>query len=184
MKHLTATKAQYIPPNENDPQRSGGWMMTGTMPAELPKDSYDENMIEMIDPGHYFLRVREATFDRVTQGQKTQVYASTKKLDTLMDRTDVGRMNGLAVTYHMRITRPIVGMLLVILGLSIILHDQTRHVFISAGLCLAMCAAFFAIVFGGKFMGTADFLSPPLAAWLPVLIFGPLCVAFYDAIHT
>jgi lipopolysaccharide export system permease protein len=70
------------------------------------------------------------------------------------------------------------------MGLSIILRDQTRHVFISAGLCLAMCAAFFAIVFGSKFMGVADFISPALAAWLPVLIFGPFAVAFYDAIHT
>ena len=74
--------------------------------------------------------------------------------------------------------------LLVVMGLSIILRDQTRHVFISAGLCLMMCGLFFAAVFGGKFMGTADFISPALAAWLPVLIFGPLSISFYDAIHT
>ena len=78
----------------------------------------------------------------------------------------------------------VVGMLLVVMGLSIILRDQTRHVFISAGLCLAMCAVFFAVVFGGKFLGTGDYVSPALAAWLPVLIFGPLSVALYDAIHT
>jgi len=93
-------------------------------------------------------------------------------------------MNALAVTFHMRLTRPIVGMLLVVMGLSIILRDQTRHVFISAGLCLAMCAVFFAVVFGGKFLGTGDYISPALAAWLPVLVFGPLSVALYDAIHT
>ena len=93
-------------------------------------------------------------------------------------------MNALAVTFHMRLTRPLVGMLLVIMGLSIILRDQTRHVFISAGLCLIMCALFFAAVFGGKFLGTADYISPALAAWLPILVFGPFSIAFYDAIHT
>lgn len=183
MKHLWAEKAQYIPPQDGV-HLSGGWLMTGTTPPELPKDTYDPNVIEMIDPGRYFLHVREATFDRATQGQKTQTFASTAALYELMQRTDVGRMNTLAVTFHMRLTRPIVGMLLVIMGLSIILRDQTRHVFISAGLCLVMCAVFFAAVFGGKFLGTGDYVSPALAAWLPVLIFAPLSFALYDAIHT
>jgi lipopolysaccharide export system permease protein len=75
-------------------------------------------------------------------------------------------------------------MLLVFMGLSIILRDQTRHVFISAGLCLAMCAIFFAVVFGGRFLGTADYVTPAFAAWLPVLVFGPVTFALYDAIHT
>jgi len=183
MKHLSAARAQYIPPIPRQ-RFSGGWLMTGTSPAELPPDTYDEDVIEMIDPGRFFLHVREATFDRATRGQKTQSYASTRSIYELMQRTDVGRMNNLAVTFHMRLTRPIVGMLLVIMGLSIVLRDQTRHVFISAGLCLAMCAVFFAVVFGGKFLGTGDYLSPALAAWLPVLIFGPISVALYDAIHT
>jgi lipopolysaccharide export system permease protein len=183
MKHLTAEKARYRPPEEGV-RLSGGWELTGTNPAELPKDSFDPAVIEMIDPGRYFLHVREATFERATQGQKTQQFVSSETLFKLMKRTDVGRMNGLAVTFHMRITRFIVGMLLVVMGLSIILRDQTRHVFISAGLCLAMCAIFFAVVLGGKFLGSADYVSPALAAWLPVLIFGPLAVALYDAIHT
>jgi lipopolysaccharide export system permease protein len=183
MKHLSAAKAQYIPPIK-DQTFSGGWLMTGTTPAELPPGTYDENVIKMLDSGRFFLFAREATFDRATRGQKTQVYASTYSIYQLMQRTDVGRMNNLAVTFHMRLTRPIVGMLLVIMGLSIVLRDQTRHVFISAGLCLVMCAVFFAVVFGGKFLGTGDYLSPALAAWLPVLIFGPISIALYDAIHT
>jgi|SoiMethySBSTD1v2_1073268.scaffolds.fasta_scaffold211058_3 lipopolysaccharide export system permease protein len=183
MKHLSAARARYIPPIPNQ-RISGGWLMTDTTPAELPTGTYDEDVIEMIDPGRFFLHVREATFERATRGQKTQAYASTQSIYELMQRTDVGRMNNLAVTFHMRLTRPIVGMLLVIMGLSIVLRDQTRHVFISAGLCLVMCAVFFAVVFGGKFLGTGDYLSPALAAWLPVLIFGPISIALYDAIHT
>jgi lipopolysaccharide export system permease protein len=183
MKHLTADLARYIPPHPGE-RLSGGWLMTGTTPAELPEGSFDKDIIEMIDPGRFFLHVREATFDRVTQGQKTQGFGSTYRLYRLMERTDAGRMNSLAVTFHMRLTRPIVGLLLVVMGLSIILRDQTRHVLISAGLCLAMCAVFFAVVFAGKFLGTGDYVSPAMAAWLPVLIFGPIAIALYDAIHT
>jgi lipopolysaccharide export system permease protein len=183
MAHISADKAQYIA-KIPDVSRSGGWLLTGAHPAELPENSYDPALIEEIDPGRYFVWVREANFVAVTRGLKTQTFSSTSTLFNLMQRTDVGRMNQIAVTFHMRITRPIVGMLLVIMGLSIILRDQTRHVFISAGLCLAMCALFFAVVFGSKYMGNADYLSPALAAWLPVLIFGPVSFALYDAIHT
>jgi lipopolysaccharide export system permease protein len=183
MQHLTAESAQYIPPIERQ-ELSGGWLMIGTTPAELPRDSYDPEMIKQLDSGRYFLYVREANFDRVTKGQKTLAFASTATIYELMQRTDAGRMNNLAVTFHMRLTRPVVGLLLVVMGLSIILRDQTRHVLISAGLCLVMCALFFGVVFGGKFLGTADYVSAALAAWLPVLIFGPIAVALYDAIHT
>jgi lipopolysaccharide export system permease protein len=183
MRHLSAEKAIYIP--ATDGQRlSGGWLMTGAIPETLPPEAFDPELIEMIDPGRFFLHVRDATFDRVTQGQRTQAFAATSELYRLMKRTDPGRMNDLAVTFHMRLTRPIVGLLLVIMGLSIILRDQTRHIFISAGLCLVMCVLFFAVVFGGKFLGTADYVTPALAAWLPVIIFAPFAISFYDAIHT
>ena len=76
MKHLTALRAEYIPPmmkpeSPTEKQElSGGWLMTGTTPAELPADTYDREMIQMIDQGRFFLFVREATFDRVTRGRR------------------------------------------------------------------------------------------------------------------
>ena len=53
-----------------------------------------------------------------------------------------------------------------------------------AGLCLLLCALFFAAQFACKSLGDGDYLSPALAAWLPVLVFGPLSVVMFDAIHT
>ena len=47
----------------------------------------------------------------------------------------------MAVMFHMRLTRPLLGLILVVMGLSIILRDQNRNVFISAGLCLLLCLA-------------------------------------------
>jgi lipopolysaccharide export system permease protein len=76
------------------------------------------------------------------------------------------------------------GMLLVFLGLSMILRDQNRNVFISAGLCLFMCAVFFGAMFLCKHLGDHSYLSPALAAWLPVLVFGPLAFVLFDAVHT
>ncbi len=181
MVHLSAAQARYIPAS-NDPI-SGGWLLTGTTPAELDPENRPE-MLVPLNPGMYFLKTREVDFKAITRNPKWFNFASTKHLYQLLNKPDAPRQGQIAVMFHMKISRMIIGLLLVVMGLAIILRDQMRHVFISAGLCLAMCAIFYGAVFACKFMGDADLVSPALAAWLPVLIFGPIALALYDAIHT
>ena len=75
-------------------------------------------------------------------------------------------------------------LLLVLLGVSVILWNPNRHIILSAGLCLVIGVGFYACVLGCKALGDADYISPPLAAWLPVMVYGPLAVVSFDAIHT
>src|SRR5262249_46271809 len=49
--NLSAKEGRYIPPG--DGPRAGGWLLTGTNPPEL--DQKLEPILEMIDPGKYFL---------------------------------------------------------------------------------------------------------------------------------
>ena len=101
-----------------------------------------------------------------------------------LSRPHASRQPALAVLFHMRLTRPVLGLLLVYLGLAVILRDQNRNVFLGAGLCLVWCAVFFAAQFACKSLGDNEYLAPALAAWLPVLLFGPVSFAMFDAIHT
>lgn len=181
MMHLSASQARYIPPG-TDPF-TGGWLLTGTTPAEMDPDNKPE-MLTWLHTGTYFLKTREVDFKTITRNPKWYNFASTKHLYNLLNKPDSPRQGQIAVIFHMKISRPVIGILLVVMGLSIILRDQMRHVFISAGLCLGMCAVFYGMVFACKFLGDADFISPALAAWLPVLIFGPIAIALHDAIHT
>ena len=82
------------------------------------------------------------------------------------------------------ITRPVVGILLVMLGVSVILWNPNRHVALSAALCLGIGVGYYACVLGCKTLGDGDYLSPALAAWLPVMIYGPAAVVSFDMIHT
>ena len=70
------------------------------------------------------------------------------------------------------------------MGLATILRDQNRNVFISAGLCLVLCAAFFLVGFACKHLGDHGYLAPFVAAWLPLFLFGPLSFVLFDAVHT
>ena len=90
----------------------------------------------------------------------------------------------MAVLFHTRMTRPILGLVLVVMGLGVILRDQNRNVIISAGMCLVLCAVYFASLYACKMLGDNELLPPALAAWAPVLVYGPLGLVLFDAVHT
>jgi len=88
------------------------------------------------------------------------------------------------VLFHTRLTRPLLGLVLVVMGLSVILRDQNRNVFISSGMCLVLCGVFFAACYMSKTAGDYEYVSPAAAAWAPVLVFGPFAIVLFDAVHT
>ena len=145
--NLQANEARYIPATDDAQPRTGGWMLTGTKAPDLG-DWKRTDVLEPIAPTRFFLKTQEVDFDTVTRDQhKWFYYASTWRIFQELCKSDVERLAPMAVLFHMRLTRPILGMILVFLGLSVILRDQNRNVFISAGLCLALCAGFFAACF-------------------------------------
>jgi lipopolysaccharide export system permease protein len=179
--HLSAREARYLPRGTGP--RTGGWLLVGTQPPEI-EHLENGGVLEQIDPGKYFLHTKEVDFDTITRRQNWYNLASTEQLYEELQKPESIRLGTMAVLFHMRLTRPILGIVLVLLGLSVILRDQNRNIFISAGLCLVLCGVFFAACFGCRQLGDSDILSPALAAWLPVLFFGPLSMVMFDAVHT
>jgi lipopolysaccharide export system permease protein len=178
---LQADEARYIPPGPE--ARSGGWLLTSTTPEKLEVNPY-ANVLEWIGPGEYFLKTPEIDFDRVLRLRNWQVYTPTWKLRYELAHLDTNKLATVAVLFHMRLTRPILGMVLVLLGLSVILRDQNSNIFVSAGLCLGLCGLFFGSCFTCQSLGNYEIIYPALAAWLPVLVFGPVSLVMFDAIHT
>lgn len=180
---LEAKEAHYVPLDPESPDTTGGWVLHNTKPAYLENWSSPE-ILKELEPGSYFLRTTEIDFDVLTRDRKWFYLASTTRIIQELNKPEAQRLASMAVVFHGRLTRPILGMILLFLGLSVILRDQNRNVFISAGLCIIMCAVFFGVQFGCKQLGDNEVLAPALAAWLPVLIFGPLAFVLFDAIHT
>jgi lipopolysaccharide export system permease protein len=182
--HLTAKQAHYIPKGTPGAPRTEGWLLSGVKPETLPELKPDHPILEQIDPGKYFLHTKQVDFDAVTRHRNWFNFASTYGLYQELQKPDSTRLSSMAIVFHMRLTRPILGIILVVMGLSVILRDQNRNVFISAGMCLVLCGIFFAACFASKQLGDSDFLAPALSAWLPVFFFGPVSLAMFDAVHT
>ena len=183
---LQAKEAFYIPESEGD-KRTGGWLLKNTKPAELPNWPQDqEDILKPLGDGVYFLRTKDVDIDSIIRVKNWSMYVPTERLLKELNRPGNTQHASLAVTFHTRLTRPLLGMILVLLGLSVILRDQNRNIFISAGLCLILCMVFFASVFTCQFLGKTgvEVISPALAAWLPVILFGPSSFVMFDMVHT
>jgi lipopolysaccharide export system permease protein len=179
---LQAREAYYYPPGDG-PCGGGGWLLAGTEPREL-EGFNNPRILQSLDSGKYFLHTEEVDFEALTRSRTWFVFTSTYRLLQELNQPDSTRLASMAVLFHMRLTRPILGLLLVVMGLAVILRDQNRNVFINTALCLVLCAAFFAARFTFKHLGDTEILSPALSAWIPVFVFGPLSFVLFDAIHT
>ncbi len=176
--HLAALEARYVP---GPGPRQGGWEMVGTRPLEAPSIP---GILDQRDIGRYFLHTRDVDFEAVTRNPNWFIMASTRQLHGELQRPESTRLASMAVLFHTRLTRPLLGMVLVVLGLSVILRDQNRNVIISSGMCLVLCGVFFASCYACKMLGDNEYLNPALAAWMPVLFFGPHALVLFDAVHT
>jgi lipopolysaccharide export system permease protein len=172
--HITAADARYVPAAKR-------WELSGCNPRGLKEVP---GVLDVKDEGRYFLHVKHADFDAMVRNPKWFNMTSTWKLYEELQRPDSNRLAAIAVQFHTRLTRPLLGLVLVLMGLAIILRARDRNVFISSGLCLVLCGLFFASLHACKMLGDNEIISPALAAWLPVLAFGPFAVVLFDAVHT
>jgi lipopolysaccharide export system permease protein len=178
--HIKARSARYVPPGP--PQPSGGWLLTEATPADLP--SWQNPVLEVLDPGKFFLRTERVDFETLLRTRNWHQFASTLELFDELQRPEATRLSALAVQLHLRFTLPVLTMIMVVMGLAVILRDQSRGVFLNAGLCVVLAGVFFGTCQLFRHLGEQEYLSPALAAWMPVFFYGPTSVAMFDAIHT
>jgi lipopolysaccharide export system permease protein len=176
--HITAREAHYVPGKE--PQH-GTWELKGCTPDNL---AAIPDVLEVKDIGRYVLHTRNVDFESLTRDTRWFQNASTLRLYEELQRPESMRLAAIAVLFHTRLTRPLLGMVLVLMGLAIILRDTNRNVILSSGMCVVLCGVFFVACHTCKTLGDYEILGPALAAWLPVLGFGPFAIVMFDAVQT
>jgi lipopolysaccharide export system permease protein len=82
---------------------------------------------------------------------------------------------GLRVLLHERLVRLPLDFILILLGLPMILNRHGRNLFVMIAGVSVTVLAFFAIkTISGAMGGSGYLLSPVMAAWMPLLILGPI----------
>jgi lipopolysaccharide export LptBFGC system permease protein LptF len=130
--------------------------------------------------GQLFFPSDLSTEDLVLRrARRWQAYLSVGQLTKLLKLKQVTDPDSVRLLIQSRVTDPINNLLMLLIGLPFILSRE-RNIKSSASLCLLTVMTFYAFIYICRYMG----LPPMLAAWLPILLFGPIVAVMFDAIRT
>jgi lipopolysaccharide export system permease protein len=111
------------------------------------------------------------------------LYLDVPGIRRLIQR-DPGRPR-LQVMLQTQYSYPLNGLILLLLGLPLALRTERRSPFIAAGMALLLSLVFFAVQSIVSEVGAkGEVLSPVLAAWLPIVVFGALGLILFESMRT
>jgi len=187
-KQITAENAYYKPPSGDRP---GGYLCVGVRePRNLesrPSLLLDGRPVlitphdapQWLKPHECFL-VSDVDFEQLAGGDSFKQFSSTAQLIRGLRNPSLSFGADVRVTIHARFVQPLLDLTLLFLGLPLVVHRESRNVFLAMGMCLILTTTYSLVVIGTQHLGAMLLLSPPLAAWLPLMIFVPPAVGMWE----
>ncbi len=152
---IVAAKAQY---GQKDGQQ--GWTLT------------DGRIVYRSDLTPRDLALRQS-------GQWIQ-YMSTAEMDQLLDLRQTSDPEQVTLNRHARLADFVNNILMLLVGVPFILSRE-RNLKASAGLTVLFVGALYVFIYLSRYVG----IHPPaLAAWLPILVWGPIAAVMVDMVKT
>ena len=188
-KTLNAKEAVRLPANSD---HSAGYLLSGIItPKALLKSPslvMDGHAVIITPSGNNWLTSDQifvtsgVSFEFLAAGSTSRDFASTRKMihQLRSPSTDLGA--DVRVAIHGRFLRPLLDTTLIFLGLPFVVTRSNRNPFVAIGLCLGIVTVFMLTELGCQGLGSGGWLTPPLAAWLPLLVFAPIAAATSDCL--
>jgi lipopolysaccharide export system permease protein len=179
-RQITAENALYLPASDEHP--AGYLLRKVSQPANLAELDYlglNQETILFSPKQAPWLKADECfvasvvTFEQLSVGGAWRNYLSSYELFTGIRGQTIEPGADVRLTLHARAIQPLLDLSLVLLGIPLVLTRGSRNIFVAAGIGLALVGALFLIKLACHAMGNNYLLSSTLAAWLPLLVFGP-----------
>ncbi len=123
--------------------------------------------------------------DMLQTNQSATRIASIGELISRVKNPAVHSAASLHVLLHERILRPPLDLVLVLLGLPLVINRAGKNLFVLIGAAIGTVLFFFLLkVVAGAMGGSGYLLSPSMAAWVPLLVLGPIAYVRLRDIET
>ncbi len=184
IEQIHANRAVYLPA---DATHGDGYRVDGLNPKSiLPgvpsirRDGVDYLLLPSDTPwlaaDQCFVASR-VEYDMLRGGSSKQ-FASTADLIWRLRNQPEYYGTDMKVMVHTRFLQPWMDLTQLLLGLPLILTTRNRNVVQLVVVCLATFGLFFAVSAGfGSLASRGTLISPAVAAWAPLLLFGPIAYA-------
>ncbi len=186
-RQLIAENAVYHPPENGRP---GGYLLSQVdTPNDLDKHAnafaadadhefdypviYGPKETDWLEADQLFV-ASEVSFDHLVSNAAVRQYSSSWELLRGLRNESLDYGADAKVIFHSRLLQPLMDATLLFLGLPLVLTRRSRNVFVASGLGLLVVTGFVLVLISCHALGRNGIVSPALAAWLPLMIFGPL----------
>jgi lipopolysaccharide export system permease protein len=133
---------------------------------------------DWLKPDECFV-VSSVGFEQLTMGGSWRQFLTSHELFTGIRGQKIEPGADVRLMLHMRLIQPLLDVTLVLLGVPLVLNRGSRNIVLAGGIGVGMAAAQLVAVLVCRALGVNYLLDATLAAWLPLMIFGP--VAFVIA---
>jgi lipopolysaccharide export system permease protein len=114
------------------------------------------------------------TFEQLAVGGAWRQYLSSTELITGLRGQTIEPGADVRLMIHARVVQPLLDLSLVLLGIPLVLSRGSRNIFLAAGIGGALVGTMMIVTLACHAVGANYLLDATLAAWLPLLIFGPI----------
>ena len=189
---LQAASAQWVDASDVHP---AGYLLSGVQLPEninqLPSVGTTDRLILMTKHDQSWLEHGQCFFatsvhpDLLQNNQSSRKLSSIAELVSRVRNPAVRSSSALQVLLHERIIRVPLDFTLVCLGLPLVVNRRGRNIFVMIAAAMAMVLGFFMLkTFAGAMGGSGYLLSPAMAAWLPLLVLGPIAYSRLREVQT
>lgn len=190
-RRLSGAEAEYIPASEGRP--AGYRVKEVTTPKSIDEKPTLVNQegvpvivtrqeATWLQPGEAFV-VTGVSFELLASGVQWRDLASTAELAHALANPSTEMGPDVRVAVHSRLVQPLADATLLLLGLPLVISRGARSPFVAIGLSVVVVAAFFLVTLGGQALGAGGWLRPAMAAWAPLIVFGPIAAAQFEALR-
>ncbi len=189
---LLADSAQWLEADANHPS---GYLLRNVKRPEkvdqIRSIGTDERLILMTSADQPWLQPRECFVattihpDLLQTNQSAKRIASIPELISQVRNPAVHSAASVHVLLHERLLRPPLDFVLVLLGLPLVINRGGRNLFVMIGAAIGTVLLFFLIkTVAGAMGGSGYLITPTTAAWIPLLLLGPVAYMRLREIET
>jgi lipopolysaccharide export system permease protein len=179
--HIVADSATWeVPPGGVREE----WVMRGVNEEDdrNEPDVRQRVVIPKLPLRTYSTGMTPAQLDLIFQKKAVDFLSSSQVHELVKFSPDVNKPM-LNKIMHLRFTQPLMNLVMLLIGIPFLLTREPNRLVVNMIYCTIVSGLVFVATFVLFQMGGTQ-MDPLLAAWLPVLIFGPFALVMLDFVHT
>jgi lipopolysaccharide export system permease protein len=185
---LTTLSAREAVPVPARGKRRGGWRLKGA------SQKYDSLQLtaagrKIIRPGKQedeLFVMTDVGFDRLYNRDKHYEYLSTWELMRRIRNPSFSHrsIRSQSLYLHTRLTQPILNLIVVGVGVPFVVRKESVSLLTNLAICCGVMGAMFAIDEAFQYLGKVSILSPEMAVWAPIILWGTGAAWFTGMVRT